>query len=198
MVPFERADDSALNGTNRPSCIPLLEERGSVHQTFPVTLSFLLMEHRCATVGHLSSQSDRLEKPWVLLGGAKYHTRCWIRETLRKLGVSVIYSGPYNYEAAPIELLFTGLQERRKWQEAPQAEKTPRVARSSPTAYWSPSMGAAGRHRTGCVVLLPVLAPSNSLQSWIGVQRLRLCDAAKPKRNQRWRPRRAGRASQAR
>ena len=46
----------------------------------------------------------------VLLDGAKYHTGDDTREVLRKLQIPVIYSGPYSYSAAPIELLFAGLK----------------------------------------------------------------------------------------
>ena len=45
-----------------------------------------------------------------LLDGARYHTSEEMREYLRKLQVEIIYSGPYSYSAAPIELLFGALK----------------------------------------------------------------------------------------
>ncbi len=35
-----------------------------------------------------------------------------MRATLKRLGIQTIYSGPYSYCAAPIELLFGGLKDR--------------------------------------------------------------------------------------
>ena len=47
----------------------------------------------------------------ILLDGARYHTSEDMREYLRKLEISVIFSGPYSYSAAPIERLFSALKD---------------------------------------------------------------------------------------
>jgi hypothetical protein len=60
---------------------------------------------------HLVNQLD-LERPsWkeetiLLLDGAKYHTGSRVREYLRKLELQVIWSGPFSYSTAPIEMVF--------------------------------------------------------------------------------------------
>ena len=46
----------------------------------------------------------------ILLDGARYHTGSEIRDYLHKMQIQVIYSGPYSYTTAPIELLFGGLK----------------------------------------------------------------------------------------
>ena len=46
----------------------------------------------------------------ILWDNAKYHTSSETREAIRKLGLKVIYSGPYSYSAAPVELLFVGVK----------------------------------------------------------------------------------------
>ena len=45
-----------------------------------------------------------------LLDGAKYHVSLETQEYLKKLKVEVIYTGPYSYSTAPIELLFGGMK----------------------------------------------------------------------------------------
>ena len=64
---------------------------------------------------YLVEQLD-LERPsWkeetvLLLDGAKYHTGSRVREYLRKLELTVIWSGPYSYSTAPIEIVFSVLK----------------------------------------------------------------------------------------
>ena len=64
---------------------------------------------------HLAKQLD-LERPnWrddtiILLDGARYHTGEDIREYMRKLELDVIWSAPYSYSTAPIELVFGALK----------------------------------------------------------------------------------------
>ena len=50
------------------------------------------------------------EETIILLDGARYHTGSKIREYLRKLEIEVIWSAPYSYSTAPIELLFGALK----------------------------------------------------------------------------------------
>lgn len=64
---------------------------------------------------YLCRQLDWEKPDWrddsvVLLDGTKYHTGEKTRETMKKIGVPVIFSGPYSYSTAPIELLFSGLK----------------------------------------------------------------------------------------
>jgi len=64
---------------------------------------------------HLMRQLDGEDPGWAertvfLLDGARYHTGEEMREYLRKLQVQVIYSGPYSYAAAPIEMVFGALK----------------------------------------------------------------------------------------
>lgn len=46
----------------------------------------------------------------ILLDGATYHTGSKVREFMRKLQLEVIWSGPYSYDAAFIELVFGHLK----------------------------------------------------------------------------------------
>ena len=46
----------------------------------------------------------------LLLDGARYHTGSRVREYLRKLELEVIWSGPYSYSTAPIEMVFGSLK----------------------------------------------------------------------------------------
>ena len=64
---------------------------------------------------HLVEQLDLEQPSWrddtaLLLDGARYHTGSKVREYLRKLEVQVIWSGPYSYSTAPIELVFGALK----------------------------------------------------------------------------------------
>ena len=47
----------------------------------------------------------------MLLDNAKYHKLAEVRAAIKKFGISVIFSGPYSYVSAPIELYF-GLLKR--------------------------------------------------------------------------------------
>ena len=53
---------------------------------------------------------DWMSDSVILLDNAKYHTSKETREALLKLGIPVIFSGPYSYSSAPIELMFSGLK----------------------------------------------------------------------------------------
>ena len=64
---------------------------------------------------HLIAHYDEQVPGWrddsyVLMDGARYHTGTDIREYLHKMQLRVIWSGPYSYSSAPIELLFGGLK----------------------------------------------------------------------------------------
>ena len=46
----------------------------------------------------------------ILLDNATYHRSAEVRAGFKKLGVPVIYSGPYSFESAPIETWFAHLK----------------------------------------------------------------------------------------
>ena len=46
----------------------------------------------------------------LLFDNASYHTSEETRAILSALGLKTIYSGPYSFSGAPIELLFGGLK----------------------------------------------------------------------------------------
>ena len=50
------------------------------------------------------------ENTVFLWDNASYHSSEEIKATVTRLGLKIIYSGPYSYSAAPIELLFGGLK----------------------------------------------------------------------------------------
>ena len=65
---------------------------------------------------HLMNQLGRENPGWQektvsLFDGARYHTSEEMREYLQKLQVKVIYSGPYAYSGAPIEMVFSALKQ---------------------------------------------------------------------------------------
>ena len=64
---------------------------------------------------YLVEQLDLTRPSWrddtvLLLDGAIYHTGSAVREYLRKLDLEVIWSGPYSYSTAPIEMVFGALK----------------------------------------------------------------------------------------
>ena len=63
----------------------------------------------------LMKQLDKENPGWrddtvFLLDGAKYHTGSEIRQYMRKLELEVIWSAPYSYTTAPIEMVFASLK----------------------------------------------------------------------------------------
>ena len=54
--------------------------------------------------------ADWRDRSVILLDGATYHTGSKVREYIRKLQLDAIYSGPYSYDAAPVELVFGHLK----------------------------------------------------------------------------------------
>ena len=64
---------------------------------------------------HLVEQLDKDHPSWredtvILLDGAKYHKGVEIKEYMRKLDLDIIWSAPYSYSTAPIEMLFARLK----------------------------------------------------------------------------------------
>ena len=63
----------------------------------------------------MTKQLDQETPGWqeetvFLWDNASYHTSKETRAVIRALGIKIIYSGPYSFSAAPIELLFGGLK----------------------------------------------------------------------------------------
>ena len=97
----------------RLSLIAALDTDGRVY--FTLTHANTDSDVMLVFLRHLMMQLDREDPDWkkktvFLLDGARYHTSEEMREYLRKMELRVIYSGPYSYSAAPIELLFGGLK----------------------------------------------------------------------------------------
>ena len=57
-------------------------------------------------------QEDPLFRDSVIiqLDNAAWHTNSVLKNRLAKMKLSVIYSGPYSYTTAPIEMLFAALK----------------------------------------------------------------------------------------
>ena len=73
---------------------------------------------------HLVEKLDMEHPSWredtvILLDGAKYHIGADIRDYMRKMELSVIWSAPYSYDTAPIEMVFGHLKigelNQEKW-----------------------------------------------------------------------------------
>ena len=50
------------------------------------------------------------DKTTILLDNAAWHRNPVIKERLAKMQLPIMYSGPYSYSTAPIELLFSALK----------------------------------------------------------------------------------------
>ena len=99
--------------TPRLTLIAALDTEGRVY--FTLTHANTDSDVLLAFMKHLMRQLDGEDPGWAektvfLLDGARYHTGEKMREYLRKLQVQVIYSGPYSYAAAPIEMVFGALK----------------------------------------------------------------------------------------
>ena len=99
--------------TPRLAMIAALDTEGRVY--FSLTHANTDSNVMLVFLRNLMRQLDRESPNWAeetvfLFDGARYHTSELMREYLRKLQVSVLFSGPYSYAAAPIELLFGALK----------------------------------------------------------------------------------------
>ena len=64
---------------------------------------------------YLVRELDRESPGWqenstILLDNAAWHTNAVMRQRLARLQLPIIYSGPYSYSAAPVELVFAALK----------------------------------------------------------------------------------------
>ncbi len=99
--------------TPRLSLIAALDTDGRVY--FALTQANTDQHVMLAFLRHLTMKLDEELPGWrsetvILLDGARYHTGEEIREYIRKMQLQVVWSAPYSYAAAPIELLFGGLK----------------------------------------------------------------------------------------
>ena len=97
----------------RLALIAALATDGSVffsltHANTDSSVMLLFLSHLCRKLD--SERPGFREDSVVLLDGARYHTSSKTRLVLKKLGLTVIFSGPYSYSSAPVELLFAGLK----------------------------------------------------------------------------------------
>ena len=99
--------------TPRLSLIAALDTEGRVY--FSLTQANTDQNVMLVFLRHLILTLDEERPNWredtiILLDGARYHTGEDIREFLHKLQLPVIWSAPYSYATAPIELIFGGLK----------------------------------------------------------------------------------------
>ena len=64
---------------------------------------------------YLTRQLDKETPGWqedstILLDNAAWHTNPLMKQRLTTMELPIIYSGPYSYAAAPIELVFAALK----------------------------------------------------------------------------------------
>ena len=64
---------------------------------------------------HLVQELDRDEPGWqetstILLDNARWHTNAEMQQRLARMQLPVIFTGPYSYAAAPVELVFAALK----------------------------------------------------------------------------------------
>jgi transposase len=97
----------------RLSLIAALDTDGRLY--FSLTHANTDSDVMLAFMQHLIRQLYQESPDWregtvFLFDGARYHTSEEMREYFRKMEVRVIYSAPYSYSAAPIELVFGALK----------------------------------------------------------------------------------------
>jgi len=98
----------------RLSLICALDSNGNAYYSLSQinTDSDMLMLYMRHLLRRLDEESaDWRDNTIFLLDGAKYHTSEEMKEYLKIMEVKVIYSGPYSYTSAPIELLFGALKQ---------------------------------------------------------------------------------------
>ena len=112
--PRDGSGNMKLNSVSpRLSMIAALDTEGCVW----FTLSHSNTDSNMMTLFllHLTKLLDTETPYWkdstiILLDNASYHRSQETKVVLQKLGLKVIYSGPYSFSASPIELLFGSLK----------------------------------------------------------------------------------------
>jgi len=99
--------------SHRLALIAALDTEGDIY--FSLTQSNTNQQVMLIFLIHLVKQLDQEQPSWkentiLLLDGARYHTGAAVREYLRKLEVQVMWSAPYSYSTAPIEMVFGALK----------------------------------------------------------------------------------------
>ena len=66
-------------------------------------------------IRYLVRELERDDPMWaasttIVLDNAAWHTNSVIKERLAKMNLPIIYSGPYCYSSAPVELVFAALK----------------------------------------------------------------------------------------
>jgi len=99
--------------TPRLALIAALDTDGNVYYSLSQSntdtdMMMLFMRHLIERLDQ--ETADWRENTIFLFDGAKYHTGEEMKEYFKKMQLQVIYSGPYSYTSAPIELLFGALK----------------------------------------------------------------------------------------
>ena len=97
----------------RLALIAALDTDGNVYfsLTHVNTDSNVILLFLLELVNKLNQETpDWMANSIVLIDNSKYHCSEDTIKGLKKLQIPVIYSGPYSYSSAPIELLFAGLK----------------------------------------------------------------------------------------
>ena len=97
----------------RLALIAALDTDGNIYfsLTHANTDSDVMLLFMLRLVNKLNQETpDWMSNSIVLFDNAKYHCSEDTIRGLKKLQIPVIYSGPYSYSSAPIELLFAGLK----------------------------------------------------------------------------------------
>ena len=107
---------SVKNLSAKVNMIVALDTEGRVYSALTqintdsnVMVSFL---SRLAIVLDAEDRNWRRDTIW-LLDGARYHTSKETRQILYNLGVNYIFSAPYSYDAAPVELYFSYFKQKQ-------------------------------------------------------------------------------------
>lgn len=99
----------------RLALIAALDSDGNTY--FALTHAITNSDIMLLFLSNLARKLDLEQHNWrdnliILLDGARYHTSEDTRTYLKKLNMPVIFSAPYCYSTAPIELMFGGMKDR--------------------------------------------------------------------------------------
>ena len=104
---------SAQTLTPRISLIAALDSDGQIWFTLTQTTTdsdifMMFLQHLVEKLD--DEMSGWRENTVFLWDNAKYHNNKYTKSQIQKLGIHVMFSGPYGYDAAPIETLFSHLK----------------------------------------------------------------------------------------
>ena len=97
----------------RLSLLAALDSEGNVwfalsHSNTDVDIMRIFSEYLCKSLD--GERADWRGTGVWLMDGAKYHTCRENQETLKRLGVPTIFTGPNSYTSSPVEKLFAGIK----------------------------------------------------------------------------------------